>query len=139
MISATHRLLLIHGKPLAQPQLIRAEFRKGLRRRKGADGLVLIFRLNSSCSSSNRSNTINRIRDVVSSTKNQEQPEKEAPEQEEISIGGIVRSVRAQKRVVFANVNDGSDMNGLQVVLDPVLGAGYVYDNRLDSRSHCPY
>jgi len=44
-----------------------------------------------------------------------------------VSITGFVRSVRRQKRVAFAAVNDGSSPDGLQAVLDPETAKMCVY------------
>ncbi len=43
------------------------------------------------------------------------------PPQSGIRIKGWLRTVRASKQVVFLDVNDGSNMNGLQVVADESL------------------
>jgi hypothetical protein len=38
---------------------------------------------------------------------------------EHVTVNGWVRSVRKQKRVSFAEIDDGSTVNGLQAVLRP--------------------
>lgn len=48
-----------------------------------------------------------------------EQSTASTSQQEEITVTGWVRSVRAQKRVAFAQINDGSCFKSLQAVLTP--------------------
>jgi len=43
------------------------------------------------------------------------------PPRADVRIKGWLRTVRDSKQVVFLEVNDGSSMNGLQVVVDPKL------------------
>lgn len=42
-----------------------------------------------------------------------------------ISASGWVKSIRKQKRVAFAEINDGSSEDNLQIVLDPREAAKY--------------
>ena len=46
-------------------------------------------------------------------------------EAETVSVNGWVKSIRKQKRVAFAAVNDGSCINSLQAVLKPEDAAKY--------------
>jgi aspartyl/asparaginyl-tRNA synthetase len=41
----------------------------------------------------------------------------QSPIDTSVSINGWIRSVRTQKNVSFANVNDGSNMKGIQAIL----------------------
>ena len=41
-----------------------------------------------------------------------------APEQQECTVSGWVRSLRAAKEVAFVVLNDGSNLNGIQIVAD---------------------
>lgn len=43
-----------------------------------------------------------------------------------VTVTGFVKSVRRQKRVAFAAVNDGSSPDGLQAVFDPETARPYV-------------
>jgi hypothetical protein len=40
------------------------------------------------------------------------------PAETTVSINGWIRSVRSQKNVSFANVNDGSNLKGIQAILN---------------------
>jgi asparaginyl-tRNA synthetase len=45
------------------------------------------------------------------------------PEKQPLTVNGWVRTVRAQKDVVFIELNDGSCLSNLQIVLDPAAAA----------------
>jgi len=40
------------------------------------------------------------------------------PAENTVSINGWIRSVRSQKNLAFANVNDGSNLKGIQAILN---------------------
>lgn len=44
---------------------------------------------------------------------------------EPITVHGWVRSVRKQKQIAFADINDGTTFKGLQATLDPALAEKY--------------
>jgi asparaginyl-tRNA synthetase len=44
-----------------------------------------------------------------------------------VTVTGFVKSVRRQKRVAFAAVNDGSSPDGVQAVFDPELAKGCAF------------
>jgi asparaginyl-tRNA synthetase len=45
----------------------------------------------------------------------------------QVSVNGWIRSVRSQKQVSFANVNDGSNLKGIQAILTPEQAKKYVF------------
>jgi asparaginyl-tRNA synthetase len=49
-----------------------------------------------------------------------------ALEGQEIKLRGLLRSVRKQKEIAFAAINDGTSFTPLQVILSPEQAAGYV-------------
>lgn len=45
----------------------------------------------------------------------------------QVSVNGWIRSVRSQKQVSFANINDGSNLKGIQAILTTEQAKAYVF------------
>ena len=46
---------------------------------------------------------------------------------QEVRMHGFIRSVRKQKRIAFAEISDGSTIEPVQAILQPVQAAEYVF------------